>query len=70
MKWNFTINQKFVFAFNCFVQLVVVPFANCDVYKVGYLTGSARRPGDSYYERPGELKNAIAAAAYLCWSAD
>lgn len=57
MKWNFTINQKFVLLFNCFVLFNAVALINCDVFKLGYLTGSARRPGDLEYERPGEWIN-------------
>ncbi|XP_070503442.1 speract receptor [Chironomus tepperi] len=55
MKWNFlTINQKFVllFLFKCFI-FSYISFINCDVYKLGYITGSHRRPGDLEYERPG-----------------
>lgn len=54
MKWNFTINQKSVLLFNCFVVLNAIALINCDVFKLGYLTGSARRLGDLEYERPGE----------------
>lgn len=57
MKWNFIINQKSVLLFNCFVLLNAVALINCDVFKLGYLTGSARRLGDLEYERPGELIN-------------
>ena len=53
MKWNLTINQKFVLLFNCFVLLNTVALINCDVFKLGYITGSARRQGDQEYERPG-----------------
>ena len=55
MKWKLTINQKFVFSFNCFVLLHAAALINCDVFKLGYLTGSARRAGDFEYERPGEF---------------
>lgn len=41
--------------FNCFVLLNAVALINCDVFKLGYLTGSVRRPGDFEYERPGEF---------------
>lgn len=53
MKWKLTINQKFVFSFNCFVLFNAVALINCDVFKLGYLTGSQRRAGDFEYERPG-----------------
>lgn len=57
MKWNLTVDRKFVFLFNCFVLLNAAALINCDVFKLGYLTGSQRRPGDLEYERPGERIN-------------
>ncbi|KAG5673369.1 hypothetical protein PVAND_003425 [Polypedilum vanderplanki] len=55
MKWKLlTINQKFVFLlFNCFLLINFISIVNCDVFKLGYITGSHRRHGDLEYERPG-----------------
>jgi hypothetical protein len=56
MKWNLlTINQKFVLLlFNYFLLNNLTIIVECDVFKLGYITGSHRRPGDLEYERPGE----------------
>lgn len=59
MRWNLSnkAEPKFVSLFYCVLVIihVSIPLATCDVFKLGYLTGSARRPGDQEYERPGEL---------------
>lgn len=61
MRWNLSnkIDQKFVSLFCCVVVIlnVSIPSTTCEVFKLGYLTGSARRPGDYEYERPGKLIN-------------
>lgn len=53
MKRNLVKSQKILLFLACFVFLKTIAFINCDVFKLGYLTGSARRPGDLQYERPG-----------------
>jgi hypothetical protein len=57
MKWKLlTINQKFVLLlFNCVLLVNLPSLVDCDVFKLGYITGSHRRHGDLEYERPGML---------------
>lgn len=57
MKWNLIINQKLLLLFYYFVLLNhnQILLIKCDVFKLGYLTGSQRRSGDLEYQRPGKF---------------
>lgn len=45
------------------LALLVLPLAGGDVFTLGYLTGSQRRPGDQEYVRPGlSISGAISLA--------
>jgi ABC-type branched-subunit amino acid transport system substrate-binding protein len=47
----------------CLLALFALPLARGDVFKLGYLTGSQRRPGDHEYARPGlSISGAISLA--------
>lgn len=47
----------------CLLALLALPLAGGDVFTLGYLTGSQRRPGDQEYARPGlSISGAISLA--------